>query len=499
MATVMAMSSVAMAANKYVTLTLTYDYTAHKYNAEEVFVEVNGTRLTNLTMPPIIMNSNTLVPAREVFEAAGATVEWKKQLEQVYVTKGDRVVVIPINEKFAYINGNKTDLSTPAKIINNKTMIPLRFAAEALDLEVGWDKTTRVASISEKGSATTTTTVTTTEATTETTTLATTTVTTTEATTQATTQSATVITTTITSNRENTKGTKDCGYDAQNGYYYFYNVGSKLDINKFYEDDDYVGLTYNLLIDGDYTAMFDSATFSVGQNGVNNLIVESTKDKTRITLDESKIMTIIVSESNGYVYLKPVTPKEKYDKIIVLDAGHGGSDPGASGNGLIEKNLTLGMLNKAKALFDADGSIKCYASRTTDMYPSFNDRTDLANEVGDAFISIHINSAQNASAAGTETYSLYPNDQGNGLTSYMLAETMLNNLLENLGTNNRKVKSENFIVLRQSNVPATLIEIGFITNSSDAAMMGSDSGQNMVAKSIFDGVTSLFNTYKPIR
>ena len=156
------------------------------------------------------------------------------------------------------------------------------------------------------------------------------------------------------------------------------------------------------------------------------------------------------------------------------------------------------MLLAAKKRFD-NSDIKCYVSRSTDMYPSFNDRTDLANEVGDAFISIHINAAASTQASGTETYSLYANDQGNGLTSYRLAEEMLNQLLSKLGTNNRKVKSENWIVLRQSKVPATLIEIGFITNSGDAAIMGNQEGYDKVGQAIYDGVVNLFNAYPPVR
>ena len=85
------------AANRYINLTLRYDYADHKYNAEEVFVAIDGKKLTNLTMPPIILNGYTLVPAREVFEGIGATVEWKKDLEQVYVKYDDTLVVIPID------------------------------------------------------------------------------------------------------------------------------------------------------------------------------------------------------------------------------------------------------------------------------------------------------------------------------------------------------------------------------------------------------------------
>ena len=611
------------AANKYVNMTLTYDYTQHKYSAEEVFVAINGNKLTGLKMPPIVLNNFTLVPAREVFEAMGATVEWKKDLEQVYVKYNDKLVVIPIGSTKAYVNGQATTMQTAAKIINNKTMIPLRFVATSLGMQVSWDTKTRVADIDtgtissgdvvEVTEETTTTVApvitttteqtTTTETTTEeTTTVASTTETTTEQTTAAEVNNISAITfskgnsykdiitiegdynpdvskafssdnktltlsinnaklvadkgnidegayissgyyyqnngnvvtvslnlkdsnmavdirqlgnnkTTVTvtyassnstdsnnssSSNSNSSLSGNCGYDAENARFYFKNNGS-INIKNIIESDNYNDLNYKLTLNGDYTSIFSNTTYPVNSSYINNIVVNSTATSTVITFSEKKIMTVLMSEADGYIYIKPVLPKERYSKIIVLDAGHGGSDPGASGNGLIEKNLTLSMLNKARALFDSDGTIKCYATRTTDTYPSFNDRTDLGNDVGDAFISIHINAAANTSAAGTETYSLYANDQGNGLTSYGLASEILKNLLSQLGTKDRKVKSENWIVLRQSKIPASLIEIGFITNSGDAAIMGSDAGQQKVAQAIFDSVKNLFNHYPPVR
>jgi len=597
------------AANKYVNMTLTYDYTQHKYSAEEVFVAINGNKLTGLKMPPIVLNNFTLVPAREVFEAMGATVEWKKDLEQVYVKYNDKLVVIPIGSTKAYVNGQATTMQTAAKIINNKTMIPLRFVATSLGMQVSWDTKTRVADIDTGNissgdvvEATEETTTTVAPVITTTTEQTTTTETTTEQTTAAEVNNISAITfskgnsykdiitiegdynpdvskafssdnktltlsinnaklvadkgnidegayissgyyyqnngnvvtvslnlkdsnmavdirqlgnnkTTVTvtyassnstdsnnssSSNSNSSLSGNCGYDAENARFYFKNNGS-INIKNIIESDNYNDLNYKLTLNGDYTSIFSNTTYPVNSSYINNIVVNSTATSTVITFSEKKIMTVLMSEADGYIYIKPVLPKERYSKIIVLDAGHGGSDPGASGNGLIEKNLTLSMLNKARALFDSDGTIKCYATRTTDTYPSFNDRTDLGNDVGDAFISIHINAAANTSAAGTETYSLYANDQGNGLTSYGLASEILKNLLSQLGTKDRKVKSENWIVLRQSKIPASLIEIGFITNSGDAAIMGSDAGQQKVAQAIFDSVKNLFNQYPPVR
>lgn len=135
------------AANKTINLKLTYDNQVHNYNTEEVFVAIDGENLNNLSMPPIILNGYTLVPAREVFEATGAKVEWKGDIQQVYITSGDNLIVIPINSKKAYVNGKSSEMDTEAKIINNKTMIPLRFVSVAMGYEISWDNKTRIANI----------------------------------------------------------------------------------------------------------------------------------------------------------------------------------------------------------------------------------------------------------------------------------------------------------------------------------------------------------------
>ncbi len=477
-------------ANRYINMNLRYDYADHNYNAEEVFVAIDGNKLTNLTMPPIILNGYTLVPAREVFEGIGADVEWKKDLEQVYVKYSNTIVVIPIDSTKAYINGESATMQTKAKIINNKTMIPLRFVTTALGFEIEWDKTTRVANIVTKKENTTTTT------TTEATTSEPKTETTTKAVVKETTTTTTTVTITVPSDYDTNNDYY--GYDNENGRFYIKDVNNTININNFVHYDDYYNLNYSLVLNGNYSNLLSSSSFLATTDGINYVNLSVSSDKATITFNESKIMAMNISKEDSYVYIKPVLPKEKYSKIIVLDAGHGGSDPGASGNGLVEKDLTLNMLLAAKELFDKS-DIKCYVTRSGDVYPSFNDRTDLANEVGDAFISIHINAASSTTAGGTETYSLYANDLGNGLTSYRLASEMLDQLLEKLGTVNRKVKSENWIVLRQSTVPATLIEIGFITNTSDAAIMGSQEGINKVGQAIYEGVVNLFEEYPPVR
>lgn len=132
---------------------LDYGNSVRYYENEPVYISVNGELLNNLTMPPLIMNGYTLVPAREVFEKLGANVDYKKDLGQVYINYDSKIVVICINSNIAYINGEKHITDTEAKIINNKLMIPVRFVSSALGFDVQWDNTKRTIEINNSYTA----------------------------------------------------------------------------------------------------------------------------------------------------------------------------------------------------------------------------------------------------------------------------------------------------------------------------------------------------------
>lgn len=483
----------AYASNRYINLTLTYDYQSHKYIAEEVFVSIDGTKLTNLSMPPIILNNYTLVPAREVFEAVGASVDWKKDIEQVYITYNDTLAVIPVNSQKAYVNGQPYSLDTEAKIINNKTMIPLRFVTTALGFNINWDKSTRTADIITKSAETNSTvTETVTQTVTQTTliTTETSTLTMTEAQTETSTSTIQQMSFISSNNGGNIR------YDYENDILYIKNTAN-ININSIKELDNYSTKNYTVEINGDLSASISSVTYEPDSEKVSSCAVTVSENKTTIIFTENKILALDITELDGWLSFKTLLPKEKYSKIIVIDAGHGGSAPGAIANNLTEKDLTLKMALSAQEKFEQDPSIKCYMTRTTDTNPSFDERTSLANEVGDAFISIHINSASSSEAHGTETFCQYANDLGNGLTSYRVAEEMLNQLLNSLGTTNRNVKTNDLKVLRDSTVPASLIEIGFISNATEASLM--NNSIDLVGQAIYDGVANLFNKYPPVR
>ncbi len=161
--------------------------------------------------------------------------------------------------------------------------------------------------------------------------------------------------------------------------------------------------------------------------------------------------------------------------VLVIDAGHGGEDSGALGKLYKEKNLTLAIVLGAKKYFDKDSRFKVYYTRVSDTYPSLDDRCKLANNKNaDMFICVHINSAS-ASATGTET--LYNNarlntTKKNDITSKQLANAMQKAAVKTTGFTNRDLVNRTGLrVLNKTNMPACLIEYGFISNPKEERTM----------------------------
>ncbi|MCD8019540.1 MAG: N-acetylmuramoyl-L-alanine amidase [Clostridiales bacterium] len=177
--------------------------------------------------------------------------------------------------------------------------------------------------------------------------------------------------------------------------------------------------------------------------------------------------------------------------VLVLDAGHGGTDSGATGNGYREKTLNLAIVKAAKTYFDDDSRFKVYYTRTSDTYPSLSDRYNLANNVdADLFISVHINSASSSSATGTEV--LYNSSRNsttkkNGITSKKLATAILKSVVATTGFTNRGLKNRtDLAVLNHTTMPASLIEYGFISNSTEARKMNANTTR--YGKELYEGI-----------
>ena len=144
-----ALFSGAPAKGETITLSLNYDGLYRLYIAEPIRLNVNGSFITDLVMPPVIIDEYALVPAREVFEPMNAVLDWDPRTSSVYIHHMNNRIVLTINDKYASVNGRMVEMPVPAKLINDKMMIPLRFVADSLNFLVYWDEKTRTAYIDD--------------------------------------------------------------------------------------------------------------------------------------------------------------------------------------------------------------------------------------------------------------------------------------------------------------------------------------------------------------
>lgn len=219
--------------------------------------------------------------------------------------------------------------------------------------------------------------------------------------------------------------------------------------------------------------------------------------RTNLYFTTSVINGFKVKEDSSKIYIENGAPTDMFKNVIVLDAGHGGSDSGATGNGYREKDFTLSIVKGAKLYFDQNSDYKVYYTRLSDTYPKLEDRSKLANDVkADLFLSVHINSYSTTSAAGTET--LY-NPKRNlknpaGLNCYNLASYVQQYMRASTGFNNRGLKERTGLsVLNRNQVPAALVEVGFISNPTEAKKMAAN--LNNYGKAVYDAIVYAASQY----
>jgi len=181
-----------------------------------------------------------------------------------------------------------------------------------------------------------------------------------------------------------------------------------------------------------------------------------------------------------------------------IDPGHGGSDPGAIGpTGVQEKVVNLAVARKVAVLLQPVMSV--VLTRDTDKALGANASADLtaranmANQSGaDVFVSIHCNSATDPSAHGTETH-CYPGS----VRAKTLAQMIQKRLVPALGLTDRGVRESNFAVLRQTHMPAALVELAFISNSVEEKLLQSDEFQDKAALAISQGICDFLGVKLP--
>jgi N-acetylmuramoyl-L-alanine amidase len=191
----------------------------------------------------------------------------------------------------------------------------------------------------------------------------------------------------------------------------------------------------------------------------------------------------------------PLLDEASRRAFIVIDAGHGGNDPGAIGKGGVrEKAVTLAVSEYLKRYLEND-QFKVILTRAEDLEILLQPRVDVANlRNSDLFISIHCNSMppNNEHIKGIETYYTTPQ-------SKELADVLHQYLVKELKAPDRRVRKRGLFVTRKTKMPSVLLEIGFVSNPEEEALLGNSSYQRLVAKAIRNGIYDYLGKHKPQR
>lgn len=167
--------------------------------------------------------------------------------------------------------------------------------------------------------------------------------------------------------------------------------------------------------------------------------------------------------------------------LVFVDAGHGGTDPGAVANGLREKDINLSIALKVRNKLKNLG-VEVVMNRESDIFVDFRDTAVMANNSkADVFVSIHQNSAPATSANGIETFYNKNIDKPYG-------QKLHNSVIKSTGAYDRTLKWNNLTVTTRTTMPAVLLECGFLTNSSEAAKLKTDSYQEKIANGVVNGI-----------
>ena len=186
----------------------------------------------------------------------------------------------------------------------------------------------------------------------------------------------------------------------------------------------------------------------------------------------------------------PVKPKKPPIKDkVVLDPGHGGTDYGAIREGINEKDLTLDMTQRVAAILKKKG-YKTALTRTEDLYLGLQERCDFTEEENpEIFVSIHVNSAVATEPYGIETHYYHE-------PSKELAEVIQKHLVKEIDTKDRGVLKSKFYVINHTDVPAVLVETGFISNPSERAELVTEKRKQEAAKAIAEGIIEYLKAHK---
>lgn len=511
-----------------------------EYKQKEITVSVEGKKVKS-NMPGLLLNGVSLLPANMTFAGSGigAKYQYTPSKKQVVIYNEVHKIEYTLGSQYAYVDKKKTKLSEPAWLVKdiatnkNYVMVPGYFTATNLGYEYEWNNNMVMSSIKtpedgiidpgEDNEQTTTATTSSTSKPGGSTSKPNASTSKPDATTSKP-NASTSKPNTSTSKPEATTAKPSTGTTANEGGSTTKPPGTTgsssvritkpkgITVGTYKTSDNYWLREFRIILPGDCLDAISSLV-TYDKNVIKDISYNlNDDDNTEVILKTSVVKAFVIKESKNYIDISIKSPKEVYDKIVIVDAGHGGSDPGATYNDVKEKDATLSIAQYINESFAKDTSIKIYYTRLEDAVigmtagssgvPNANAslpvRYNFANEIeGDMYISIHVNASTNTTASGTETYYSLSNPYTNsgGLNSKTLATIAHPYLLKAIGSRDRGVKTANFAVIRYSKMPSILIETAFSSNKSDSEILKNQEKLRDIAQAVYDTVQSAFTKY----
>lgn len=458
---------------------MTILFTVTAFAGGDITLQLDG-RTVKTDVAPIIENSRVLVPYRALLESMGAEVYWESGASMATAILGNHRVQVTINSNTAFVDGVIKELDVPPRIVGDRTMIPLRFVLENLKCIVDWDNDRRLVSI-------------------------------------------------ISPKEDDSTEVNEICYEETDSSYRIIarGIGAIKSTRTFsYNDPERYGIDIHNAFYLDKVGIieaendiFESIRFSQFDESTVRIVVDLKEKKAgKLSLSDDKSTLYIDFErsDNGIDTDtdesepgdKPMLPELDWrgsGKLIAIDVGHGGRDPGASGKidgktVINEKDLNLDIALRLYDLLEQAG-VNAILLRDEDIDMSLYSRPEAANELGaDLFISIHNNSAEVSTPNGSEV--LYYDKVGiedYGITSKKLAEFINAELIMEVGLKDRGIKnSPHLAVLNKSLMPAVIIEGGFLSNQGDLQVMLTEQYKDAYAVATARGIINALNYWVDI-
>ncbi len=253
--------------------------------------------------------------------------------------------------------------------------------------------------------------------------------------------------------------------------------------------DEYYSYEYKVIFPGDYFECFEKDYFEVNNDFVSSVYVEKDSGgKTVLRICEKDIFGFeVFSKGPGFLRISMGDPKDIYDKIVVIDPGHGGADFGVNDGSSMEKDITLEVCKRVQDLFRNSKKVKVYLTRNSDDYLQDEKRVFFANQYADLFLSIHLNAVDSYNYS--DKFKIICNDSGND-DNYELSknysEIFKNAILKYISSKDFEFSDETKFILTNAQMPAVFMKMAYnsnfgVSNYADSAAMG-----------VYDGINKIF-------